>query len=114
MSPFSWLCKPLECGRSCYSGDIFPLETDNFYDHDFPNSGSNFDYPALHLEDGEPLFSEGLTFFLGFGFLLSFDLDNKSTGFASLPPLETFNILVRLLNSDALSYSNFKMSVPRA
>ena len=41
---------------------------------------------ARSFRGGEPLFSGDLTSFLGFGFLLSFDLDNKSTGFASLPP----------------------------
>ena len=33
--------------RSCYSGDTFPFWTDNFYDHDFRNSGRNFDCPTL-------------------------------------------------------------------
>lgn len=51
----------------------------------------------------QTLCSKGFTSFLGLDFLLGFYLHNKSTGFDYLP-LESFNILVRLLNSYALRY----------
>ena len=53
-------------------------------------------------------FFEGLASFLGLGFLHGLDLSNKSTGIDSLPPLESFNIRVRLLNSDVFHYSYVK------
>ena len=101
MSPFSWLYRPFEHDRSCYSGNIFPFCTDNFYGHD-------------SLWDGN-FFSGDLASLLGLSLLSGIDWGNKSTGSDSNKsngfysfPLESFNILVRLLDGDTFRYGSVK------
>ena len=104
---------PFEYGQSCYSGKIFPFCADNFNGHDCPNSGSNFPQQTLY---GIRIFffCRRLASLLGLSFLSGLDWDNKSTG-SDFPPtptptpfLESFNILLRLLDGDTFRCSHVK------